>query len=455
MTHARDMTAGSPARHIVLFSLPILAGNALQQLYSLVDSLVVGNILGVTALSAVSSSGWLDWTVLSIAMGLAQGFSIQIAQSFGAKQIPEMRRAAGQSLLLSAVTVAALGLVSQLLLRPVLELMNAPDETIGLTERYLRIIFAGLPLVMALNVLGGFLRAVGDSRTPLVAMICATAVNIGLDILLISRMRSVEGGAIATVCAQAVSVLICFLAVRRLPELHPSRQDLRPDRPMLLRLTKLGGPIAFQNFVISIGGLVLQGVVNGFPLPFIFGYNTASRMQGLVEIAGGSLGGGVATFVGQNAGAGRTDRIREGMRTSAALGLALGVAVGLTVALFGRPLLSLFLGSDEETLRMADEVLTYGHRFLCVMGAGLPMLYLLFVYRSALQGLGDTVIPMYSGFVELAMRIGMAILLPMFLAEWGVYLAEISAWIGAAVLLMWGYRRRMRAMPEGPAGSEG
>ena len=446
MAFTRDMTVGSPTRHILLFSLPILAGNALQQLYSLVDSLVVGNILGVTALSAVSSSGWLDWTVLSIAMGLAQGFSIQIAQSFGARQIREMRLAAGQSLLIAAVTVVALEAASQLLLRPVLELMRAPAETIDMTERYLRIIFAGLPLVMALNVLGGFLRAIGDSRTPLIAMVFATAVNIGLDILFITQMKRVEGGAIATVCAQAVSVLICFLAVCRVPELRPARTDLKPDRAMTRRLLKLGAPVAFQNFVISIGGLVLQSVVNGYPFPFIAGYNTASRMQGLVEIAGGSLGGGVGTFVGQNAGAKRLDRVRDGLKKSAVIGLAMGIAVGLAVAVFGRPLLSLFMGDDEQTLRMYDQVMTYGHRFLCVMGGGLPMLYLLFVYRSALQGLGDTMIPMLSGFVELALRIGMALLLPLFLREWGVYFAEIAAWIGAAILLMFGYRRRMREM---------
>lgn len=446
MAATRDMTRGDPIRLILVFSLPILAANALQQLYSLVDSLVVGNLLGVTALSAVSSSGWLDWTVLSIAMGLAQGFAIQIAQSFGAGDHRELRRAAGQSLLISAATVVLLGLAAQLLLRPVLTVMKAPPETVGMTEAYLRIIFAGLPPVMAVNVLAGFLRSVGDSRTPLVAMICATAVNIALDIVFVSLLRRVEGGAIATVCAQTVSALICFQAVRRLPVLHPAAADLRPDAAMTRRLLRLGGPIAFQNFVISVGGLVLQTVVNGYPFPFIAGYNTASRMQGLVEMAGGSLGGGVATFTGQNTGAGRPDRVREGLRKSALIGLLLGVAVGGTVALFGKPLLSLFMGHDEQTLQLYDQVLESGRRFLWVMGAGLPMLYLLFVCRSTLQGLGDTVIPMLSGFVELAMRIGMALLLPLLLHEWGVYLAEIAAWIGAAILLIFGCIYRLRAM---------
>ena len=446
MASTRDMTVGNPSRLILLFSLPILAGNALQQLYSLVDSLVVGNLLGVTALSAVSSSGWLDWTSLSIAMGLSQGFSIQIAQSFGAKRPEEMRRAVGQSLMIAVVTVIVLEALSQLLLRPVLGWMRAPKETIDMTEAYLRIIFAGLPLVMAVNVLGGFLRALGDSRTPLIAMVFATIVNIGLDILFVSRMRRVEGGALATVCAQAVSALICYAAVRRIPELRIQRKDIRPEKRMTVRLLKLGGPIAFQNFVISIGGLVLQTVVNGYPFPFIAGYNTASRMQGMIEMAGASLGGGVATFVGQNAGARRFDRVQTGQCKSALIAVVLGIAVGVLVAVFGRPLLSLFMGNDEQTLSMYEEVMTYGHRFLCVMGAGLPMLYLLFVYRSALQGMGDTLIPMMSGFVELVMRIGTALLLPLLFQEWGVYFAEIAAWAGAAVLLMYGYYKRLREM---------
>ncbi len=168
-------------------------------------------------------------------------------------------------------------------------------------------------------------------------------------------------------------MLICFLAVCRVPELRPARADLKPDRAMTRRLLKLGAPVAFQNFVISIGGLVLQSVVNGYPFPFIAGYNTASRMQGLVEIAGGSLGGGVGTFVGQNAGAKRLDRVRDGLKKSAVIGLAMGIAVGLAVAVFGRPLLSLFMGDDEQTLRMYDQMITYGHPSLYVMGGGLPM----------------------------------------------------------------------------------
>lgn len=444
MARTKDLTVGSPFRLILIFSLPIIAGNLLQQLYSLVDTLVVGRVEGVRALAAVSSSGWLDWMVLSIAMGLAQGFAIQIAHSFGANDIQGLRRAEGQSIVLSLGTTVVLEVLSQVLLPHVLRWMNTPADTFALTELYLRIVFGGLPLVIAYNLLSGFLRSVGDSRTPLISVVSATLANIAMDIVFVAQFRwSVAGVAAATVLAQGVSMVICLVAVCRLPIMRITRGDLHPDRAMSARLLKLGLPIAFQNAIISVGGLVLQGVVNSFGFIFMAGYSAASRLQGLVELAGVSLSTAVGTFAGQNRGAGKLDRVRRGLNQSAVLSLVLAVLVGGAMILWGRPLLLLFMEDDPAII---EQVLTIGYRFLCVMSAGLFTLYLLFVYRSTLQGIGDTVVPMISGFVELAMRVGSILLLPRVMGEWGVYLAEIMAWAGAAVLLMWGYYRRMRLL---------
>ena len=428
------MTAGRPAKLILLFALPILLGNMLQQLYSLVDSLIIGRLLGVTALTAVSASGWLDWAVLSVPMGLAQGYSIQAAQCYGGKRFADLKRTAAQSCLISVAATILLEAASQLLLHPVLVWMNSPDETIALTESYLRIIYAGLPVVMCLNVFSGFLHALGNSRTPLLALVCSTAVNIALDWWFVGRLGfGTDGGAYATVIAQAVSAFICFTAVRKVPELRPDREDYRPDRRMIRKLTGLGFPIAFQNLIISLGGLILQGVVNGFGFLFMAGYNAASRFQGLVEIAGSSLGNAAGTFAGQNIGAGKMDRVRAGLRRSAQIAFALSLLIGLIVVCFGRPLLSLFI---REEAGVSEQVMAFGYDFLRVMAAGLPMLYMLFIYRSTLQGLGDTVAPMVSGFVELALRVAMALLLPAVLGYWGVYLAEIGAWIAAGIFLI-------------------
>lgn len=440
----KDMTHGNPTRLILTFCLPIVAGNLFQQLYSLVDTLVVGRVEGVTALAAVSAAAWLDWLILGLAMGLAQGFSIQIAQCFGAGDHHGLRRAAGQSLLLAAGIVAVLTLLAQLLLYPALVLLRSPENTIDLTCRYLRISFSGIALVMAFNLLSGFLRSLGDSRTPLLAMTAAALCNIVLDVLFVALFRwGVAGVAVATVLSQGVSCLVCLAALRKMPQFLPRREDFRPDPPVMRQLMGLGTPVAFQNMIISVGGLVLQRVVNGFGFIFMAGFNAATRLTGLMELSGSSLGSAMGTFAGQNLGAGRLDRVRLGLRRSAQIAIGLAVAVGACMVLFGRPLLALFISDAPEVM---EPVLNVGCRYLYVMSAGLFVLYLLFVYRSTLQGLGDTMIPMVSGIVELVMRIGCALLLPLLIGEWGVYIAEVSAWFGAAALLIWGYYRRMRLL---------
>ena len=326
------MTAGSPVRLILGFAMPVLAGNLLQQLYNLIDSLIIGRLLGVTALAAVSASGWLDWAVLSIPMGLAQGYSIQAAQCYGGRHYTALKRTVAQSYIISVGLTIALEIASQCLLRPVLLWMHAPEETIHLTGSYLRIIYAGLPVVMCVNIFSGFLYALGNSRTPLLALFCASSVNIGLDWLFVGPLgMGTNGGAYATVIAQTVSAIICLAAVLRIRELQPQKSDYRPDAAMMKRLMKLGFPIAFQNLIISLGGLVLQGVVNGFGFIFMAGYNAASRLQGLVEISGASLGNAAGTFTGQNYGAGRMDRVRLGLRRSAQIGFMLALAICLYI----------------------------------------------------------------------------------------------------------------------------
>ena len=440
----KDMTSGSPTRLILMFSLPMILSNLLQQVYSLVDSVVVGRIEGVTALTAVTASGWLDWAVISIAIGLSQGFAIQIAQSFGAGDHRTTRRACGQSILLSAATFLLMETVSQLSLYPILRLLRTPEDFIDLTALYLRIIFAGMPLVIGSNLLSGFLRSVGNSRTPLVAMVLATFTNIVLDILFVAKFHwGVAGVAIATSLAQGVSFLVCLWAVIRLPMLHPQRDDLRPDFPMMRQLMRLGGPIAFQFIVISIGGLILTRVVNGFGFIFVAGYNAAARLQGPLEMVGGSISASLGTFAGQNFGAGKLDRVRRGVRSCAFITVAIALLLAAVIIPLRREILSLFVQDDPAVV---EQVLDYGSNFLTVMASGICALYVLFTYRSALQGLGDTFIPMMSGFVELAMRLGCALLLPPLIGEWGVYLAEIFAWLGAAVLLAIGYFRRIRAL---------
>ncbi len=447
MARTKDLTTGSPVRLILAFALPILAGNMLQQLYNLVDSLIMGQLLGVTALTAVSASGWLDWAVISIPMGLAQGFSIQAAQCYGGKRYDELKKTVAQSYKIALLATVVLEIASQSLLHPVLVLLNSPDETITLTENYLRILYAGLPIVMCMNVFSGFLHGLGNSKVPLFALACSTAVNIALDWFFVGSLGlGTNGGAYATVIAQFVSAAICLAAVLRVPHLRPQKQDFGRDPESTWRLLKLGLPIAFQNLIISVGGLVLQGVVNAYGFIFMAGYNAAARLQGLVEIAGTALGNAAGTFTGQNYGAGSMARVRQGLRRSAQIGFALALVIGAVMVCFGKPILSLFIRDEAD---LTEQVLEIGYEFLCFMAAGLPMLYLLFIYRNTLQGLGDTLIPMLSGFLELLMRVGTALLLPLVIGVLGIHLAEIAAWVGASVMLIIGYYHRLRVIGQG------
>lgn len=441
-----DMTVGSPLKLILVFMLPIMGGTLLQQFYSLVDTVIIGRVEGVTALAAVSTSGWLDWTVLGIALGITQGCSILISQHFGAKDERALKHTVGQSIVLSVLTALFLTALAQAIIPLVLRLMNSPDETLPLSTVYLRVLFAGFPMVMGYNLTASFLRALGDSRTPLIAMGIASGLNIALDLLFVAVFRmGVQGAALATVIAQSISFVYNLLALKKLKLVHPEKSDLKPDGKVLKNLFRLGFPMAMASAVISIGAMMLQTVINGFGIVFMAGASAAGRLTGITEVAGSALGTGMATYMGQNIGAGRLDRVKRGIRRGAQLGFGLGLVMTVLLLIFGRDLMRLFVEDDPA---LVEQVLDVACQYLYVMSVFMPSLYLLFVYRSSLQGLGETVIPMYSGFMELFMRIVMLLILPGLMGHWGVYFAEVSAWFGAMVLLMWGYYRHVRRLSE-------
>ncbi len=432
-SRTRDMTVGRPVLLILRFAVPILLGNLLQQLYSLVDTVVIGRAEGVTAQAAISSAGWLDWAVLSLAIGLAEGFSIAIAQCFGAGDMESLRRNAGQSVTLAAAASLLLLLLAHIFLTPVLKLMQSPDETFSMTELYLRIIFSGLPVIMAYNLLAGFLRAAGNSFIPMLAVTVSTVLNIALDILFVAFFRwSVAGAAAATTFSQTVSFLICLFAVTRLPFMRIRKTDLAVNGTDASRLMKLAAPISLQYAVISVGGLILQGVVNGVGFIFMAGYSAAGKLQGLTELAGTSISGAEGTFISQNYGAGKFDRLRKGLRCSVLLCTAFAAVMALFLVLCGRDIITLFMNDDPAVV---DQVIDVGYRFLVFMAIGIWWLYMLFCYRSALQGMGKTVLTMLSGIVELIMRVSAALFLPRLIGVNGIYMAEILAWAGAAIWL--------------------
>lgn len=437
----RSMTEGSPIKLLISFALPLMAGNVFQQLYTVVDTAVVGQVVGVNALAALGAADWINWLVLSVIQGLTQGFSILMAQYFGAGDHRELSRSVGASLTLCAVFTVLILAVSQLAARPVLLLLNTPENILGDSLLYLRIVFGGIPVIAAYNFLSSILRALGDSKTPLYAMVVASLVNVGLDLLFVMGFHwGVAGAAAATVIAQVFSGIYCFLNVRKITIIRLEKGDLRLTRKMAGALLKLGSPVALQNAIISVGGLVVQSVVNRYGMLFIAGFTATNKLYGILEIAATSYGYAVTSYVGQNLGAGLLKRIKKGMRSATVVALVTSVVIAGAMLAFGKAFLGLFIsGAPEEV----DASMKIAYYYLAVMSVCLPVLYMLHIYRSALMGLGDTVIPMVSGFVELSMRIGIALLLPMLIGQEGIFYAEVGAWTGAALLLVCSYFARI------------
>lgn len=441
MAKVRDMTVGKPARLILSFALPLMLGNVFQQMYIIVDTMVVGKFVGVEALAALGAADWLNWLVIGLMQGLTQGFSILISQRFGASDWKGLNRAMAGAVLIAGIVGIALTITSLSLVHPVLVLLNTPADIMDGALSYLHVMFSGCLAVMGYNVFAAILRAMGNSRTPLIAMVIASLLNVVLDLLFVLGFHwGIAGAAGATVLAQAVSCLICLFAVLRLPIPKMEREDWRPSAPLYGQLLKLGAPLAFQNTIIAVGGMVVQSVVNGFGVLFVAGYTATNKLYGLLEIAATSFGFSMAAYTGQNLGARKYDRIRTGMRSASRMAVATALLISVLMILLGRYILMLFISGDPA---QQEQVLAIAYRFLCIMSAMLFILYLLHVYRSALQGMGDTLIPMSSGIIEMFMRIGAAMLLPSLIRQDGVFWAEVIAWTGAAILLIAMYYRRV------------
>lgn len=443
----KDMTKGRPAGLILGFALPLMLGNVFQQLYTLVDAMVVGHFVGVEALAALGAADWLNWMVLGIITGLTQGFGILMSQRFGASDLEGLRKTIAMSGLLSALAAGILLALSLSLARPLLLLLNTPANILADALTYLSICFCGIPVITAFNAFSTTLRALGDSRTPLYAMVIAALVNVGLDLLFVCVFGwGVAGAAIATVLAQGFSGVYCLLSLRRLSILRFRQEDWKRDLPLCGQLLRLGFPTAFQNAIIAVGGLVVQFVINGFGFIFVAGFTATNKLYGLLELAATAFGFSMATFTGQNLGARQYARIRSGMRAALVMAVATAAVIGACMLLFGRSILSAFIsGTPEETVQVLDVAYTY----LSFMSYPLPILYLLHLYRCALQGMGDTVIPMWSGILELVMRISIALLLPQWIGQQGIYFAEVTAWLGAELILMFTYYARMRRLLRG------
>ena len=434
MAQIRDMTQGSPTKHIVAFALPVMLGNIFQQMYSIVDTMVVGNVLGVEALAAVGGAGWLDWLILGFVLGMTQGFSILISQRFGSGDHAGMRRAVTMSAVWTIITVVVMTTLSVGLCRHMLTWMNTPAESLDLAHKYLRVIYLGIPVSMTYNLFAGMLRALGDSRTPLFAMSVASLVNIVLDVVFVAYFRmGVEGAALATVTGQVFSAAICFMAVRKIPYFHLTKADWKFHKPTFSHLARLAFPIAGQNTFVGVGGVIMQSFINGFGVIVMAGASTAARLSGMLEIGASSVGSAMHPFAGQNLGAARYDRIREGVKKALLVAVTISVSLSIIGIIFGRPLLGLFIADNTANVEQVLEVAYDYFRILCIMMSFLDILH---VFRSTLQGMGEAVLTVASSFLQVFMRTAVTYFLARFFGANGICVGDTLAWFSAAMFLM-------------------
>lgn len=444
MASVRSMTSGSPGRLMISFALPLMLGNLFQQFYTIADAAIVGQVLGVQAIAAVGAAEWIIWMVQGIIQGFTQGFSIRMAQEFGAERYKDLRKVIANSVFLSAVSAVALLVLGQLLCGWILGILHTPDAVLKDTMIYMRTMFWGIPVVMAYNLLASILRSLGDGKTPLYAMIVAALLNVALDLLFVPVFHmGVFGAAAATVIAQLCSGLFCIFKILKIDVLRFSREDWELSSRLQLHLMKLGTPMAFQNAVISVGGMIVQSVINGFGVEFIAGFTATNKLYGMLEVAATSYGFAMTTYAGQNLGAGKIDRISKGYRSALLISLVTSLVIMALMIFGGKWILLCFISGDAQTV---DATLKIAYHYLFIMSVCLPVLYYLHVTRSCIQGMGNTVLPMVSGFAEFAMRTGAALLYPRFFGQEGIYYAEISAWAGADVVLCLSFFYCMRKL---------
>ena len=426
------MTTGSPAKLIIRFMIPMFLGNLFQQFYNVVDSIVAGQFLGVQALAAIGSTGSLMFFVIGWLNGLTSGFAIMVAQCFGAKKEDRMRHYVAMSVYLSVAFALVMTIGLTLANEPILRLMNYSEEIMPEVKAYMGIIYAGLLVTVAYDALSAFLRALGDSRSPLYFLMISAGINVFLDIVFIVVMgMGVEGCAYATVIAQAISAFCCFIyIVKKYPILHLKKEDFRYSWNSAKKLLGLGIPMALQFSITAIGTIIVQGAVNVYGETYMAGFSAAGKLQNILTTVFVAFGATVATYVGQNRGAGRIDRVREGVRCTQYMILAWSVIAMILMFFFGKYMTCIFVNSSETDV-LAVSVEYFHTVFWCY-----PFLGSIFLYRNTLQGMGYGFVPMMGGIFELAARTIIVLLVAGRTSFRGVCLADPAAWIAALIPLV-------------------
>lgn len=396
----KDMTSGSTMKLILGFAVPLLMGMLFQQVYSLVDTIIVGRFLGVSALAAVGATGSINFLIVGFCQGICNGFALPVAQRFGAKDYNGLRKYVGNSAVLSIIFGGAITLITAIACRPILELMQTPADIIDLSYHYIVVIFAGIPAIILYNILSAYLRSLGDSITPVIFLVLSAGLNIGLDLLFIVTFHwGVFGAAFATVLSQAVSGILCLiLIIKKFDILHLAHDDWRLDWRYSKYLLIMGLPMGLQYSITAIGSVILQASVNTLGSTAVASMTAGSRISMFVVCPFDALGSTMATFGGQNVGAGRLDRLGRGLRSAVILGAVYSALILVVLIFFGRGLILLFVSANEAA------VIAQAKQFLVTNAAFYLMLALVNIVRFLIQGMGFSGFAVFAGVFEMVAR---------------------------------------------------
>lgn len=440
MAYTKNMTEGKPFPIIFAYFVPILCSTIFQQLYSIVDTIVVGKGIDDMALAAVGATGSITFFIFGFIMGLGSGMAVLMAQAYGAENYEHLR----QTITMGFISCGAVGIgvmvLSMIAVKPVLILLNTSPIILDDALLYIMIIIGGIPLTLAYNCLSAILSALGDSRTPLIAVIISSVINVILDVLFIMIFHmGVEGAALGTLIAETCSGIFCFVKVRKIPFVHLKKTDWKFDIQLIFEQFKIGIPVAFMNSVTAVGCLLLQYFVNLFGVNYTAAYSACSRITQFLIQPSTAVGMTISTYAGQNLGAGKIGRIFKGLKEAFKITATITVISSLFLILAPRFLASLIL-SEAVIIDLSID-------YLRICGIMMWSISLLFLVRNTLQGMGFTVIPMVSGFLELAARVVIILLLASRFGYPAIAIAEVTAWFSAFLLngsYLWIKLRKLR-----------
>lgn len=436
----KSMTEGKPFPLIMGFALPVFFGLIFQQLYNMVDTMIVGKFLGEDALGSVGATGSLNFLIIGFCAGICNGFAIPVAHQFGAKKYSNLRRVVANSVWLCLFFATIMTIITVIFCKNILQFMNTPAELIDGSYKYIVVIFAGIPAVFLYNMTAGIIRSLGDSRTPVYFLALASAINIILDIVFICVVNTgVEGAAYATVISQAISGLSCLFYMRKKFEiLKISKEEWKFDSHWAKTLCSMGIPMGLQYSITAIGSVILQTSVNSLGKVYVTSVTAAQKLGQLFWCPYDALGTTMATYAGQNVGAGKLDRIGPGVKTAVKISVVYSIIIFVVLNLFSSKLLLLFVNADStDIIKNAGTYILFG-------SSTYILLSLVNIVRFTIQGLGFSQFAILAGLLEMIARTIAGFCLVPLLGYLGVCIADPLAWIFADIFLIPAYFRCMR-----------